>query len=153
MYLLSHFLRHSEKEKREDLDRMKGINFNLIKNLRNLHLLNKATKSVRSIIFRHFYPWMVFWAFVTGLFVYLGSVKGLSCGYWDWALVLITVIISSTIIKIRPWLIKKHKYFEEKFSAPYIILFMALLVLCAFLLILKLDPIAEQVANIGFFYW
>jgi len=36
-------------------------------------------------------------------------------------------------------------------SAPYIILFMALLVLCAFLLILKLDPIAEQVANIGFF--
>lgn len=53
--------------------------------------------------------------------------------------------------RIRPHLIQKWPYFHEKPSAPYIMLFMILLLSCAFLLIIKLEPVAEQIANIAYF--
>jgi len=52
---------------------------------------------------------------------------------------------------IRPWLIRRWKYFQDKLCAPYIIGFMVLLILCAFLLIFKLEPVAEEMANIAYF--
>jgi hypothetical protein len=53
-------------------------------------------------------------------------------------------------VKIRPLLAIKWKYFHEKPSAPYTLTFMGLLLFCAFLLIFKLEPIAEQLANIAY---
>lgn len=44
-----------------------------------------------------------------------------------------------------------REYFKEKPSAPFIIGFMALLMICAFLLIFKAEKAAEQIANIAYF--
>ncbi len=46
---------------------------------------------------------------------------------------------------------RAQAYIKEKPSAPFIIAFMALLVICAFLLIFKSEKMAEQVANIAYF--
>jgi hypothetical protein len=46
---------------------------------------------------------------------------------------------------------KIKDYFEEKPSAYFIIVFMILLILCAFLLIFKQEWLAEQLANIAYF--
>ena len=70
----------------------------------------------------------------------------------SWAEML--VVIGYVLVvrrKVRPLFIKRWKYFEEKLSAPYIIGFMILLTLCAFLLILRLEPVAEVIANIAYF--
>jgi len=40
---------------------------------------------------------------------------------------------------------------QREFSDKCILLFMVLLIMCAFLLILKLEPVAEQLANIAYF--
>jgi hypothetical protein len=44
-----------------------------------------------------------------------------------------------------------HSYIKEKPSAPFIIAFMFLLIICAFLLIFKAEKAAEQLANIAYF--
>lgn len=44
-----------------------------------------------------------------------------------------------------------RKYSKEKPSAPFIIGFMVLLMICAFLLIFKAEKAAEQLANIAYF--
>lgn len=46
---------------------------------------------------------------------------------------------------------KAQAYVREKPSAPFIIAFMVLLIICAFLLILKAEEAAEQLANIAYF--
>jgi hypothetical protein len=46
---------------------------------------------------------------------------------------------------------RAQAYIKEKPSAPFIIAFMALLVICAFLLIFKSEKAAEHVANIAYF--
>ena len=42
-------------------------------------------------------------------------------------------------------------YFKEKPSAPFIIAFMSMLIFCAFLLIIKQEEMAEDLANIAYF--
>ena len=94
--------------------------------------------------------WYSFWALLLIISLFSGlkkSAKGLP----DGAYIIIMVIIVSLVRRIRPRLIRKWPYFREKPSAPYIMLFMILLLSCAFLLIVKLEPIAEQVANIAYF--
>jgi len=44
-----------------------------------------------------------------------------------------------------------QSYIKEKPSAPFIIVFMFLLIICAFLLIFKAEKVAEQLANIAYF--
>ena len=46
---------------------------------------------------------------------------------------------------------RAQAYIKEKPSVPFIIAFMALLVICAFLLIFKAEKAAEQLANIAYF--
>ncbi|MBI4654814.1 MAG: hypothetical protein HY752_07470 [Nitrospirae bacterium] len=46
---------------------------------------------------------------------------------------------------------KVQSYVKEKPSAPFIIAFMALLIICALLLIFKVEKAAEQLANIAYF--
>lgn len=66
---------------------------------------------------------------------------------------IIIVIAFGVLVRkgVRPLLVKKWPYFREKLSAPYILAFMALLITCAFLLVFKLEPVAEQVANVAYF--
>lgn len=52
---------------------------------------------------------------------------------------------------IQERIISLKLYLKEKPSAPFIILFMVLLMSCAFLLIFKMDKVAEQVANVAYF--
>ncbi len=94
--------------------------------------------------------WYSFWALLLIISLFSGlkkSAKGLP----DSAYIIIMVIIVSIVRRVRPRLIRKWHYFQEKPSAPYIMLFMILLLSCAFLLIIKLEPVAEQVANIAYF--
>jgi hypothetical protein len=46
---------------------------------------------------------------------------------------------------------KLKAYFQAKPSAPFILSFMGLLMVCAFLLIFKLEKAAEHVANVAYF--
>lgn len=70
----------------------------------------------------------------------------------SWAEMLVVICYILVVRrKLRPFIIKKWKYFEEKPSAPYIIGFIILLTLCAFLLILHLEPVAEEIATIAYF--
>jgi hypothetical protein len=69
----------------------------------------------------------------------------------DLFLVAMTMVFVVVIRKVRPGLAERWPYFQEKPSAPYIISFMALLMSCAFLLIFKLEPVAEQIANVAYF--
>lgn len=46
---------------------------------------------------------------------------------------------------------KAQAYIKERPSAPFIIAFMVLLIICAFLLIFKAEKAAEQLANIAYF--
>jgi hypothetical protein len=107
-------------------------------------------KGLQFLCRRFFIPWMVFLSLATAGTVYLSYKPGKE-NYWDFGLLLITLIISSLIIRVQPHLESRHNYFKEKPSAPYIILFMALLLSCAFLLIAKLERVAEQTANIAYF--
>lgn len=94
--------------------------------------------------------WYSFWALLLIISLFSGlkkSAKGLP----DGAYIIIMVIIVSIVRRVRPRLIRRWRYFQEKPSAPYIMLFMILLLSCAFLLIIKLEPVAEQVANIAYF--
>src|SRR3990172_5263875 len=68
----------------------------------------------------------------------------------DLFLLAVTMVFVVVIRKVRPGLAERWPYFQEKPSAPYIISFIALLMSCAFLLILKLEPVAEQVANVAY---
>ncbi len=52
---------------------------------------------------------------------------------------------------LRPLLSKRWTYFNEKKSAPYIIVFMIILILCAIFLIFKLETEAEDLSIIGYF--
>lgn len=94
--------------------------------------------------------WYSFWALLLTISLFSGlkkSAKGLP----DGAYIIIMIIIVSIVRRVRPRLIRKWRYFQEKPSAPYIMLFMILLLFCAFLLTIKLEPVAEQVANIAYF--
>lgn len=54
--------------------------------------------------------------------------------------------------KVKDFLDKVISWIKSReFSDKCILLFMALLILCAFLLILKLEPVAEQLANLAYF--
>lgn len=48
-------------------------------------------------------------------------------------------------------ILSMKRYLQGKPSAPFIILFMVLLVICAFLLVFKLEKLAEHLANIAYF--
>lgn len=52
---------------------------------------------------------------------------------------------------LRPLLSKRWTYFNEKKSAPYIIVFMIILVFCAIFLIFKLESVAVDLSIIGYF--
>ena len=52
---------------------------------------------------------------------------------------------------LRPILVRRWTYFEDKHCAPYVLGFMVLFTLCAPLLILKLEPVAEHIANVAYF--
>lgn len=93
--------------------------------------------------------WNLLWVLLLIFFLFSGSrqsTKGLSNG----AYVIIMIIIVSIVRRIRPWLIRKWHYFQEKPSAPYIIFFMLLLLSCAFFVMFKLEPVAEWIANIAY---
>ena len=94
--------------------------------------------------------WYSFWAILLMVSLFSG-LRNSARGLPDSAYLIIMVIIVSFVRKIRPRLIRKWHYFQEKPSAPYIMLFMIMLLFCAFLLIIKLEPVAEQVANIAYF--
>lgn len=65
---------------------------------------------------------------------------------------LLLVFLYAVIIKsIKPFLIRKWRFFQNKPSAPYILGFMILLLLCPFFIILNYEQIAEQIANIAYF--
>ena len=65
---------------------------------------------------------------------------------------LLLVFLYAIIIRsIKPFLIGKWGYFQNKPSAPYILGFMTLLLLCPFFIILNYEQIAEQIANIAYF--
>jgi len=52
---------------------------------------------------------------------------------------------------VHEWILSMKRYLQGKPSAPFIILFMVLLVICAFLLVFKLEKLAEHLANIAYF--
>ena len=52
---------------------------------------------------------------------------------------------------LRPLLSKRWSYFNEKKSAPYIIVFMIILILCAIFLFFKLETEAGDLSIIGYF--
>lgn len=94
--------------------------------------------------------WYSFWVILLMVSFFSGlrnSAKGLP----DSAYIIFMVIIVSFVRKIRPRLIRKWPYFQEKFSAPYIILFMMLILFCAFFCIIKLESVAELLAPIAYF--
>lgn len=62
----------------------------------------------------------------------------------DW----VPPIVSRFLVAYLP---KAHAYIKEKPSAPFIIAFMVLLIICVFLLIFKAEKAAEQLANIAYF--
>lgn len=98
------------------------------------------------------FPWC--WYTLWGLFLFVSLVKelkGAAKGLPDSSYIIIMVIIVSIIRSVRPRLIKRWHYFQEKPSAPYIMLFMILLLCCTFLLIVKLEPVAKQLANVAYF--
>jgi len=65
---------------------------------------------------------------------------------------LLLVFLYAVIVRsVRPSLITRWNYFAEKLSAPYVIGFMVLLMSCPFLMIVNLEPVAEQVANVAYF--
>ncbi len=94
--------------------------------------------------------WYPFWIVFLAITI-LGGFKKSARGLPDTAYIILMVIIVSLVRRMRPRLIRKWPYFREKPSAPYIMLFMILLLSCAFLLMIKLEPVAEQVANIAYF--
>lgn len=71
--------------------------------------------------------------------------------------------LTSNLLPVQDWLPpivykflinnlpKAQAHIKEKPSAPFIIAFMALLIICAFLLIFKVEKAAEQLANIAYF--
>ena len=94
--------------------------------------------------------WFSLWLLLLTISLFSGlkkSAKGLP----DGAYIIIMVIIVSLVRKVRPRLIRRWPYFHEKPSAPYSMLFMILLLSCAFLIMVKLEPIAEQVSNVAYF--
>lgn len=64
-------------------------------------------------------------------------------------------IIATFILLVRYWLrpllSKRWTYFNEKKSAPYIMVFLIILVFCAIFLIFKLESVAEHLSIIGYF--
>ena len=121
---------------KEDFNRLKGIASDVIKKL----TLSKAWT----------WCWFSLWSLLLIISFFIGlkkSAKELTSG----AYIIIMVIIVSLVRKVRPRLIMRWPYFHEKPSAPYIMLFMILLLSCAILMMVKLEPIAEQVANVAYF--
>lgn len=53
--------------------------------------------------------------------------------------------------RIRPYLARKWAFFSERHSAPYFLLFLALLLSCAVMLMFKLEAAAEHAAVIGYY--
>jgi hypothetical protein len=53
--------------------------------------------------------------------------------------------------KIRPYLANKWAFFSERLSAPYFLLFLALLLSCAVMLMFKLNTAAENTAVMGYY--
>jgi len=62
----------------------------------------------------------------------------------DWLPPIVYKFLMSNLPRVR-------SYIKEKPSAPFIIAFMFLLIICAFLLIFKAEKAAEQLANIAYF--
>ncbi|MCF6149648.1 MAG: hypothetical protein E3K37_13425 [Candidatus Kuenenia sp.] len=116
------------------------------------NLKNFSLNLLRSWTQTKVFPWCwySFWAFLL-IISLLSGLKKSAKGLPDGAYIIIMVIIVSIVRRVRPRLIRRWPYFREKPSAPYIMLFMIFLLSCAFLLIVKLEPIAEQVANVAYF--
>ena len=53
--------------------------------------------------------------------------------------------------RLRSYLVHKWSFFSDRRSAPYFLLFLALLLSCSVLLIFKLDKAAEHIAVLGYY--
>ncbi|MBX9812739.1 MAG: hypothetical protein K2Y16_14175 [Burkholderiales bacterium] len=53
--------------------------------------------------------------------------------------------------RVRPYLARKWEFFRERHSAPYFLLFIAILLSCAVMLMFKQEAWAERVAVIGYY--
>lgn len=122
-------------------------------------VLSKFTKLVKLKHFSHllrkiastewfFYVFEMFIIAGMGYFIFISKSKE----NLSFAELLFTIGYAMLVRKkIRPILAARWNYFNEKPSAPYTLTFMGLLMICAFLLIFRLEPIAEQLANIAYF--
>lgn len=82
------------------------------------------------------------------LFIWSGIKRFIVIGTAGWAEEILQPIIYRPLQRNMP---RVREYFKEKPSAAFIIGFMALLMICAFLLIFKVEKAAEQIANIAYF--
>ena len=94
--------------------------------------------------------WFSLWLLLLTISLF-SELKKSAKGLPDGAYIIIMVIIVSLVKKVRPRLIRRWPYFHKKPSAPYIMLFIILLLSCAILMMVKLEPIAEQIANVAYF--
>lgn len=105
---------------------------------------------------------LLLWGTIFSAFLVLGIhdfFKGSSTENADYIItfstIAIVVIYSYIFRRMRPWLERRYprlrEYLPEKPGAPYIAFAMALLLLCALLLIVQMEPVAEQVANLVYF--
>ena len=86
--------------------------------------------------------------FATFLLLWGGMKKLVAIDATKWAEDVLPPILQRKMPGIREYC---KVYIKEKPSVPFIICFMALLVICAFLLIFKQEKAAEQIANIAYF--
>jgi hypothetical protein len=98
--------------------------------------------------------WMVFWGvqlvlLIASLFLIFSSATK-DAIFWG-GLLLVFAYGLAVHYKIRPYLAKKWTFFSERRSAPYFLLFLALLLSCAVMLMFKLNMSAEHTAAIGYY--
>jgi len=93
--------------------------------------------------------WYSFWALLLMVSLLCGMKKATK-ELPDSAYIIILIIVLPFVRKIRYRLSNKWSYFQKKSSAIYILLFMALLLFCVPLLIMKLDIVAGPISNFAY---
>jgi hypothetical protein len=97
---------------------------------------------------------VAFWAVeltLLGIAFYM-AFKSESRDAFSWSGVALASAFSFAVRwKLRTLLSRKWGYFANHYSAPYFILFLALLLTCVVMLMLKMDLVAEKLAVIGYF--
>ncbi len=98
--------------------------------------------------------WMLFWGIqlvllTTSLYLIFA---GLAKDAVSWGELLLVFAYGLAVhYKIRPHLAKKWAFFSKRYSAPYLLLFLILLLFCAELLMCKQDLVAEHIAVLGYY--